>query len=90
MEETKKINLTNQDGTMIQADVLLYFTLKTTGKDYVIYSFNETDQNDMMTIYTSIVTKNGEQLVLSKIQDENEWNQVKDVMRQVIKENNEQ
>ena len=89
MNENQKIKLTNPNGSVVEAEVLLYFNLNETGKDYVIYTFNETDQNGMMTIYTSIVTKNNGEYVLSKIEDQNEWAKIKDVMRQVIKDNKE-
>lgn len=89
MNENQKIKLTNPNGSVVEAEVLLYFNLNETGKDYIIYTFNETDQNDMMTIYTSIVTKNNDEYVLSKIEDQNEWAKIKDVMRQVIKDNKE-
>ncbi|MBQ9181201.1 MAG: DUF1292 domain-containing protein [Bacilli bacterium] len=89
MQENQKIKLTNPDGSIVEAEVLLYFNLNETNKDYIIYTFNETDSNDMMTIYTSVVTKNGQDYVLSKIENDEEWSKIKDVMRQVIKDNKE-
>ena len=38
MKDQEKIRVTKSDGTVAEADVLLYFTLKENGKDYVIYT----------------------------------------------------
>ena len=40
-EEYEKIMIKGEDGTERLADVLLYFTLKENGKDYIIYTFHE-------------------------------------------------
>ena len=43
MKDQEKIKIVKDDGTTAEADVLLYFTLKENGKDYVIYTLNEKD-----------------------------------------------
>ena len=50
-EENEKIMIKGEDGSEKLADVLLYFTLKENGKDYIIYTFNEKDKNGMVVVY---------------------------------------
>ena len=54
-EEYEKIMIKGEDGTERLADVLLYFTLKENGKDYIIYTFHEKDKNGMVVVYSSRV-----------------------------------
>ena len=51
----------NKNGEMVDAEILLYFTLKDyEDKKYVLYTFNETDDNDLATIYASEVVLNND------------------------------
>ena len=50
------ILIENKNGEMVNAEILLYFTLKDyEDKEYVLYTFNETDEHDLATIYASEV-----------------------------------
>lgn len=89
MKEPEKIRVTKEDGTVGEADVLLYFTLKENGKDYVIYTFNEKDERGLVTVYTSTVVKTDDGYHLDTVETDEEWSKIKDVMRTVIKENKE-
>ena len=87
MKDQEKIKIVKDDGTTAEADVLLYFTLKENGKDYVIYTLNEKDERGLVTVYTSTVAKNNDEYHLEGIESDEEWTKIKDVMRMVIKEN---
>lgn len=89
MKDQEKIRVTKSDGTVAEADVLLYFTLKENGKDYVIYTLNERDEHGLITVYTSTIVKNNDEYHLEGIESDEEWAKIKDVMRTVIKENKE-
>lgn len=89
MKDQEKIKIVKDDGTTAEADVLLYFTLKENGKDYVIYTLNEKDERGLVTVYTSTVAKNNDEYHLEGIESDEEWTKIKDVMRMVIKENKE-
>ena len=91
-EEYEKIMIKGEDGTERLADVLLYFTLKETGKDYIIYTFHEKDKNGMVVVYSSRVEEdltNQNNIRITGIETEEEWAKIKDIMRQVIKANKE-
>lgn len=90
MEEKKMISVTKEDGTTAEVEVLLLFTLDEFQKDYMIYTEGETEgegESALQTVYASIVKSVDNGYELEKIEDENEWSKVKDVMRQVIKDN---
>lgn len=89
MKEQETIRVTREDGTVADAEVLLYFTLKENGKDYIIYTFNEKDEKGLVTVYTSTVIKDEEGYHLENVDSDEEWTKIKDVMRSVIKENKE-
>lgn len=89
MKELETIRVTKEDGTVADAEVLLYFTLKENGKDYIIYTFNEKDERGLVTVYTSTVIKTADSYHLESVETDEEWSKIKDVMRTVIKENKE-
>lgn len=88
-KDLDKITVEKADGTTAEADVLLYFNLKDNGKDYIIYTFNEKDDKDLVTVYTSEVIKDGDGYRFEDIESDEVWTRIKDVMRSVIKANKE-
>jgi uncharacterized protein YrzB (UPF0473 family) len=88
MENNKMITIT-KDGEKKEAELLLYFNLNETGPKYMIYTFNEKDSNDLVKIYASLVKETEEGIMLENIESDEEWSQVKDMMRKVISENKE-
>lgn len=83
--ERQIVTMVTPDGEEIEAEVLLFFELESTHKEYLIYTYNEKDKNNMVTVYASSFTKDGEKCSLEPIESDEEWEQVKEVMRQVIK-----
>ncbi len=63
-------------------DIVANFILEQTGKEYIIYTLNES-KNDRVVLYASIVTEKDGKLVFETIPDE-EWLLIKEKMRQVI------
>ena len=59
--------------------------LKIQKKEYVIYTKNERDENDNITVYVSHVDRSSGEPNLLGIEDEEEWNRVKDVLRELSK-----
>lgn len=91
-EENEKIMIKGEDGSEKLADVLLYFTLKENGNDYIIYTFNEKDKNGMVVVYSSRVESdpnNPDDIRITGLDTEEEWAKIKDIMRKVIKANGE-
>lgn len=84
----EKMKVINENGEEVEAEVLLYFSLETTGKDYVLYTFGEVDDENMETIHASILEKTGDGYNLETMPDE-DWETVKELMREIIRNEEE-
>ncbi len=83
-----KIKVLNETGEEIEAEVLLYFSLDKTGKDYILYTFSEVDDNAMETIHASILNKTEDGYKLETMPND-DWEMVKEVMREIIRNEQE-
>ena len=45
----KKVLITNSQGQQIQADVIISFTLNENHNDYIVYTFNEKNGDNIKT-----------------------------------------
>ncbi len=84
VKNLEKIKVKNLDGTVQEAEILLCFELESTGKNYILYTFNEVDEKKMETIHASTLNETEDGYQLDEIPDE-EWKKVKEVMREVIR-----
>ena len=80
----EKMRVINENGEEVEAEVLLYFSLESTGKDYVLYTFGEVDSENMETIHASILVKTEDGYNLETMPDE-DWESVKELMREIIR-----
>ena len=83
--EKKMMSIVAEDGSIEEVEVILAFEFKDTKKEYVIYTTNEKDENDNVTVYVSNVDRSSGEPKLMGIDDEEEWNRVKDVLRELSK-----
>lgn len=83
--EREIVTLVNPDGEEVQAEVLIFFELESNQKEYLIYTYNEKDKNNMVTVYASAFVEDNGRFCLRPIETDEEWEQVKEVMRQAIK-----
>ncbi len=88
MENTEKMTMSiiEEDGSIDEVEVVIAFEFKDTKKEYVVYTKNEKDENGNVTVYVSRVDRSqGDTPQLYGIEDEQEWNRVKDVLRKLSK-----
>ena len=83
--DKKMMSIVAEDGSIEEVEVILAFEFKDTNKEYVIYTKNEKDENDNVTVYVSNVDRSSGEPKLMGIDDEEEWNRVKDVLRELSK-----
>ena len=83
--EKKMMSIVAEDGSIEEVEVILAFEFKDTNKEYVIYTKNEKDENDNVTVYVSHVDRSSGDPKLLGVDDEEEWNRVKDVLRELSK-----
>ncbi len=83
--ETKIMTIVKEDGSREEVNVVLAFEFKDTGKEYVVYTKNEKDENENVTVYVSNVDRSSGEPKLLGVDEEEEWNRVKDVLRELSK-----
>ena len=82
--DNKKImSIVQEDGSIDEVEVVIAFEFKDTKKEYVVYTKNEKDANGNVTVYVSRIERNGETPQLYWVDNEEEWNRVKDVLRKL-------
>ena len=79
------MSIVAEDGTLEEVEVILAFEFKDTKKEYVIYTKNEKDDNDNITVYVSHVDRSSGEPKLLGVEDEEEWSRIKDVLRELSK-----
>ena len=85
VNEKRLMSIVSEDGTVEEVEVILAFEFKDNKKEYVIYTKNEKDENDNVTVYVSHVDRSSGNPKLLGVDDEDEWNRVKDVLRELSK-----
>lgn len=85
-EEKRVMTITSEDGSIDQVEIIVAFEFTDLKKEYVVYTKNEVDANDNVTLYISTVigVENGE-AVLGGIDTDEEWARIKDVLRELAK-----
>ncbi len=79
-----KVLITNSQGAQIQADVVTAFKLKNNNNKYIVYTFNEKD-NDNIKTYVSKIREENDDIYFDSITDEEEWKMVREaIMNEVI------
>ncbi len=84
-QDKTKMSIIAEDGSTDEVEVILAFEFRDTKKEYVIYTKNEKDENDNVTVYVSHVDRSSGEPKLVGIDDEEEWNRIKDVLRELSK-----
>lgn len=84
MDKLQILKVKKSNGEEVEAEVLLCFELEKTGKKYILYTFNEIDDKDMETIHAAVLNETDEGYQLDKIPAD-EWKDVKEVMREIIR-----
>lgn len=84
--EKKVMTIVANDGSIEEVEVIFAFEFKDNKKEYVVYTKNEEDDNGNITVYVSNVNRETGEPRLFGVEDENEWNRIKDVLRELAKD----
>lgn len=79
------ITVINNNGVEVQAEVLNAFTADKTGKKYVVYTLNEENEKGMVLIYIAQMVEVDGNYNLVAIEDQAEWDMVKDIMKKMAR-----
>lgn len=88
MEEKKIISIVDENGAIDEAEELLRLELSEFNKKYIIYTKNETDDNNNVTIYISELYKENEDssdVELRAIETDQEWDKLKEILKEISK-----
>lgn len=81
----KKVTITNPQGQQAVADVVKVFRIEALNNDYVVYTFNQKDENNNIKDYVSRLREENGVYYFDSIEDENEWNTVKNSVIEISK-----
>lgn len=85
MDDKKTMKIVSNDGSMEEVEVVFAFEFKDNHKEYVIYTKNERDEDNNITVYVSNVDRSNGEPKLLGVESEEEWNRIKDVLRELAK-----
>ena len=85
MNENKMMKIVSDDGLSEEVEVVFAFEFKDNKKEYVIYTKNERDEDNNLTVYVSNVERSDAGARLLGVESEEEWNRIKDVLRELAK-----
>ncbi len=83
--EKNKMTIISNEGDAEEVEVILAFAFKDNKKEYIVYTKNEKDENDNITVYVSNVDRSTGEVKLLGVTDEEEWSKIKDVLRELSK-----
>ena len=89
MEESKNsFIIENDKGEKIECNILFTFDSNETGKSYIVYTDNTTDEAGNVKVYASIYDPTGNDKSLTPINSEEEWKVVEDLLSSLQEKNN--
>ena len=85
--EPNKFTYIDEEGKKIDCDILFTFDLKSTGKNYIIFTDNTTDDDGSIRTYAKTYTPGVETCDLGDIESEEEWKMVEGILSTLVKNN---
>lgn len=76
----RKVTITNSQGQKAVADIITIFRVNDLNSDYVVYTFNQRDENNNIKDYASKLRVENGVYYFDSITDENEWEKVKNII----------
>lgn len=83
--EKRMMSIILEDGQIDEVELLISFEFNDTKKEYAVYTKNETDENGNVTVYVSSVDRSGDTPRLGRIETDDEWSRIKNVLRELSK-----
>ena len=84
-EKKRTIVVLDESGNEKEAEILSAFTIKKYNKNYILYTLNEVDENEMVKIYASELIEKDNMYSLAAIESDEEWTAGKEVMKDIAK-----
>lgn len=78
--EKMSFKVISDDGREIDCEVLFTFESDETGKNYIVYTDNTTDEEGNTKVYASIYNPEEENIALTPIETEKEWKIIETIL----------
>lgn len=83
MNERMTFKAVNDQGVEVQYEVLFTFESDETGKNYIVYTDDTTDDAGNVKVYASTYVAEGEKYNLSAIETEKEWKVIETILNEL-------
>lgn len=80
----------DENGNQIECTILFTFDIEKTGKNYIIYTDNTTDENGKIRTYASTYEPDCEESELGPIETEEEWKIIEGILSSLTHDSKEQ
>lgn len=84
--ENNLFTMLNEAGEEVKYDVLFTFDNEETNKSYIAYTDNTYDDDGNISVYASTYDPNSSEVILGKIETENEWKVVETILNTIQQE----
>ena len=84
--ENNSFTMLNEAGEEVKYDVLITFDNEETNKSYIAYTDNTYDDDGNISVYASTYDPNSSEVILGKIETENEWKVVETILNTIQQE----
>lgn len=81
--ERMTFKVKNDKGVEIEYEVLFTFESDETGKKYIVYTDNSSDESGNTKVYASIYTGEGDEMTLEAIETEKEWKIIDKILEEI-------
>ena len=82
--EKEMIRIVDTDGIELDVELISILEDKEENNKYLVYSKGETQKNGNLILYISKAAVQGDSYVLSNIDEEEEWGNVKRIMSEIV------
>ena len=80
--DARLITVVGEDGKRVDFEVVIDFEFKEDQAEFMVYTRNEIDEDDKVTVYVSAVDRSEETPVLKSMNDK-DWERVKEVLDEI-------
>lgn len=84
--ENNSFTMLNEAGEEVKYDVLFTFDNEETNKSYIAYTDNTYDDDGNISVYASTYDPNSSEVILGKIETEDEWKVVETILNTIQQE----
>ena len=86
MEESFKFEVTDDQGRTVECEALFTFRSDRTGKDYIVYTNDELDEDGCTKVFAAVYTPGADPGRLLPIETEEEWEMIAHILAQLEQE----